>query len=287
MIEGQGARGGRRGTMEQLIIQWWLRLIVSLFLAPCLLPLAPRPVFAGTLPSLFRGIIVADSPLGVRVVSVEAQSQASLSDLRPEDVIVRIDGQAVRTIDDFAVLSQHLKGRSTKAAVLILRNGEPQELLVHLYSVPILRQWGLSFVPEHDIRFIDPSAAAAYWTRLSRGFRDAKDLERALNAVLNALHDDAANLELALQASDLLWAIARQRLTARHLPQALVAIQHGTTLLEHLFRQPLTDAQLQTVRTQLQDTLEALRRRGEAPKTVTEQLQRHLEAMPANDHPTP
>ena len=216
-------------------------------------------VCAESLPSLFRGIIVANGPLGVRVVSVEEQSQASLSDLRPEDVIVQVNGETVKTIDDFAVLSQHLTGRSTRAAVLVLRNGEPQELLVHLYSVPILRQWGLSFVPEHDLRFVAPSAAVAYWMRLSRGFQDAKDLERALNAVLNALHHDAGNLELALKASDVLWAIARQRLTARRIPQAFTSIQHATTLLQHLFHHPLTEAQLEAVRAQLQETLAVLR----------------------------
>ena len=215
--------------------------------------------FAAQLPSLFRGVVVVDHPPGVRVVSVEERSQAFLLDLRPEDVVVQINGEAVKTIDDFAVLSQHLKGRSTKAAVLILRNGEPQELLVHLYSVPVLRQWGLSFVPEHDLRFVDPTAAVKYWTRLARGLRDAKDLERALNAVLNALHHDPDNLELAIQASDLLWAIARQRLAAQRFPQAFTSIQHATTLLQDLFHHPLTEAQLEQVRAQLQETLAALR----------------------------
>jgi len=217
-------------------------------------------VYAEQLPSLFRGVIVAGSPIGVRVISVTEGSQAFLSDLRPEDLVVQVNGQPVKTLDEFAVLSHGLKGRATKAAVLVLRNGEPQTLLLHLYSVPILRQWGVSFVPEHDLRFADSSAGVAYWMRLARGFQEAKDLERALNAVLNALHNDPSNLGLALKASDVLWAIARKRLNARRIPQALSAIQHATTLLERLFRHPLTEAQLEAVRAQLQETVEVLRR---------------------------
>ena len=235
-------------------------LLAFFLLTYSLTHLLTPSVSANSLPSLFRGVIIANSPVGVRVVSVEERSQAYVLDLRPEDVVVQINGEAVKTIDDFAVLSQRLKDRSTKAAVLILRNGEPQELLVHLYSVPVLRQWGLSFVPEHDMRFVDPTASAAYWTRLARRERDAKDLERALNAVLNALHHDAANLELAIQASDLLWAIARQRIAAQRFPQAFTSIQHATTLLQHLFHHPLTEAQLEAVRAQLQETLAVLRR---------------------------
>src|SRR3989338_7427417 len=80
------------------------------------------------LPSLFRGVVVADSPLGVRVVSVEEQSQASLADLRPEDVIVQINQTAVHSIDEFAALSSALRGRAMQAAVVALRRGQPRQL---------------------------------------------------------------------------------------------------------------------------------------------------------------
>jgi len=69
---------------------------------------------AGQRPSLFRGVVVADSPLGVRVVSVEDASQASQADLRPEDIIIRVDGADVGSIDAFAMFSEALKGRAAR-----------------------------------------------------------------------------------------------------------------------------------------------------------------------------
>ncbi len=210
-------------------------------------------------PSLFRGVVVADSALGVRVASVEERSQAALCDLRPEDVIVQINDMAVRGIDEFATVSGSLRGRVFKTALVVLRNGQPRELTLHLYRMPILRQWELSFIPEHDLRFVDPSAGSAYWSNLGRGFEEAKEPERALNAYLNGLHNDPQNLEVALKVSELLWRIGRQQLEQRRLGESVTALQHATTLLTHAFDEPLTGAQLQQVKTQLQQTLDVLR----------------------------
>ena len=56
-------------------------------------------------PSIFRGVVVANSDVGVRVVSVEAGTQAAMAGLQPEDLIVRINGDDVRSIDEFATRS--------------------------------------------------------------------------------------------------------------------------------------------------------------------------------------
>ncbi len=202
---------------------------------------------------------MADNPLGVRVVSVEEYSQAYLVDLRPEDVIVQINDATVRSIDEFAVISQALKGQATKATIRLLRGGQPLELILHLYSMPILRQWNLAFVPEYEFRFADPKAGREYWVRLGRGFEMVGNLELVLNAYLNALHNDPAQIDLALKAAGLLWKLAQVRLSAAQLPEALMALQQGTTLLERLFDQPLTASQLEMVKAQLEETVKTLR----------------------------
>jgi len=64
-------------------------------------------------------VVVADSGLGVRVVSVEEGSQPHQADLRAEDVIVQVDGREVHSIDEFAILSRAMKGRATRATVRV------------------------------------------------------------------------------------------------------------------------------------------------------------------------
>ena len=214
---------------------------------------------AGQRPSLFRGVVVADSPLGVRVVSVEEASQASLADLRPEDIIIRVDGAEVGSIDAFATLSAALKGRAVSATVLVFRNGTRRELVLHLYSYPILRAWGVAFIPDHDLRFAEAQTALAYWVRLGRGFEDAGKSAEALDAYLNGLHNAPTDTATALTVSGLLSQVSRQRLAGGALADGIASLDQALMILERLFEHPLTDEQLHAVRRQLQETLQALR----------------------------
>ena len=239
--------------MKRICISRFCILLLSAF---CVLP----SVSSAQWPSVFRGVIVADGALGVRIVSVEERSQAALCDLRPEDVIVQVNGVSVRTIDQFATVSDNLRGNIFKTSVVVLRNGQPRELILHLYSLPILSYWELSFLPEHDLRFIDPAAAVSYWSNLGRGFETAGQFERALNCYLNGLHNDPHNLDIALKVSELLWRIGRGRLEAHRLGESITALQQATVLLTHAFDRPLTEEQLQQVKSQLQQTLDLLRR---------------------------
>ena len=241
----------------------FLRRALLLFLAPCLLPLAP--VLAGQRPSLFRGIVVADSPIGVRVVSVEESSQAYQADLRPEDVIVHVRDLEVHSIDEFATLSNALKGRETSVSLLIFRNGVPRELTIHLYSYPILREWQVEFIPDYDIRFADPQVGVDYWARLGRGFESAGKREEALNAYLNGLHNAPLDLSTALKATELWSAVSQQQLADGQLAEGIAGLRGALTMMQHLFDHPLTDDQLRSIRVQLQQTLQALRQASHTP----------------------
>lgn len=228
-------------------------------------------VTAAALPSLFRGIVVANSELGVRVVRVEEESQAALADLRPEDIIVQVNDTALKTIDEFAEASQALKRRATKATVMVLRNGQPRELLLHLYSYPVLRAWGLQFVPDYDLRFVDPSAALVYWLRMARGFEGAGQLDQALNATLNALHHRPEDVDLAVHAAELLSRIARGSLVPRDSLRSqadtdraagMAAMQQATLVMERLFEHPLEAGQLKAIKSQLEATVATLKQRA-------------------------
>lgn len=211
------------------------------------------------LPSLFRGVVVADSPVGVRVVSVEEGSQAAQADLRAEDIIVRINGEEVETIEAFATLSAALKGRLASTAVVLLRNGKPLELQLHLYSYPVFREWGIEFVPEHDLRYAVPAVGLEYWRRLGRGFEEARQPAGALDAYLNALHHVSTDLPTALKVVELLSQQGQEELNAGRLSDAVRQLRHALTMMQKLFDYPLTDAQLGSIKSQLQGIVAALR----------------------------
>jgi len=248
-VSSQQSAKKKRIVLQRLTGCWLLA-------AGCWLP----SVHAGQLPSLFRGVVVADGAHGVRVVSVEDTSQAFFADLRPEDIIFQVNGTDIRTIDEFATLSSALKGTAMTAQVLILRHGEPRQLTIHLYSYPVLRQWDLTFVPDDDLRFADGRAGLLYWLRMARGYEEIDDLEAALNAYLNGLHNEPTFLEAAVRVSELLWELAHQHLKARRMPEALEALAQQTRILTRLFEQPLTEEDLRHLKAQLERTIELIRR---------------------------
>ncbi len=237
----------RRRVAQLALILWPLSHFVT------------SPLSAAELPSLFRGVVVADSNAGVRVVSVEESSQAYLSDLRPEDVIVRVQETELHTIEEFAVLSMALKGRAVAATVLVFRNGAPRELTLHLYSDPVLRAWGLEFIPQHDVRFAEPTTGRAYWVRLGDGFTRADKPAEAVDAYLNGLHNVPDDVPTALKVSELLVRISRERLAAGELSDGVAQLHRALLVMKGLFAHRLSIEQLESVKRQLTESLGALR----------------------------
>ncbi len=232
-------------------------ILLLLSLVTC--HLSPVTCQAAQLPSLFRGVVVADSPLGVRVVSVEAASQAALADLRPEDVIVSVDGREVRSIDAFSSLSTAMQGKMLSATVIVFRNGSPRQLQLHVYSYPIVRMWGVQFIPDHDLRFAEPRVGLEYWRRLGRGFEEARKPSEALNAYLNGLHHAPDDLATAFRISELSFQESRRHLASRQLLEGVASLRQALLIVEKLFDAPLTDEQMAAIKRELQATLDALR----------------------------
>lgn len=230
-----------------------------IIVAPIIYHPSSSIISAAELPSLFRGVVVADSAAGVRVVSVEESSQAYLGDLRPEDLIVRVRDAEVHTIDEFAALSTALKGRAASATVLIFRNGAPRELTLTLYSYPVQRAWNLEFIPRHDIRFAEPQTGLAYWMRLGEGFDRAGKPREALDAYLNGLHNVPDDTVAAVTVSDALVRVSRGHLATGELSDGMAQLHQALLVLNGLFTRPLSTGQLASVKRQLTEALQALR----------------------------
>ncbi len=237
------------------------RALFAAILAVCAVAPFHIGLFAesGPWPSLFRGVVVADSPSGVKVISVNPASQAYLADLRPEDIIVRVREAEVRSIDDFSVVSDALKGRTDHAQIVVFRNGSPREILLHLYSYPVLETWGVEFIPDFDLRFGDPTAGQQYWARLARGFGEVNQPQDMLNAYLNSLHNLPKDPIIALQACELFFLLGQEQLRQQAVVPAMSRLLDALSIADRLFDYPLSDADLGRLKAQLQNTLEAVR----------------------------
>lgn len=248
----RGIRDKGRGTRRLIAVAFLAGLFV-----PC--PVSRVPLLAASWPSLFRGVIVADSAVGVRVISVDPASQAYQLDLRPEDLIVRIGDDEVHSIEEFAALSSALKGRVAVVEVVVFRTGHPRTLRLHVFSAPILAAWGIEVVPDYDVRFAQAQVGRDYWTRLGRAFDEAGKPTEALDAYVNALHNVPEDRSTALEVARLSLRLGQQRLRERAFPEGIAALARATTLMQRLFDDPLTEPQLQAMKQELQATLEAFR----------------------------
>ncbi len=96
-----------------------LTLPVLSFVCICLYAL---PAYALT---PFSGLEVANSKTtpGARVFEVNPESPASRAGVQPGDVIVSIDGQDVKSLEDFVNISKAIRGKE-KAAVTLDRQGK-------------------------------------------------------------------------------------------------------------------------------------------------------------------
>ena len=240
-----------------------LGVLVAFILAPRPLPLAL--CFALELPSLFRGVVIADHSFGVRVVSVDEDAQAYQADLRPEDIIIRIDSEEIDSIDRFALISNSLKGKALRARLLIFRNGVPKEIEVHLYSYPVRETWGLDFVPDYDLRFAQSYIAETYWLRMGRGYLEAGNEAQALSSYLNVLHNEPQNITAAVKVAELFSRIGHRRLKERAYAAGITALRQSLAVLQKLFDYPLTEAQMLSIKEQLQETLKTLRELNRDP----------------------
>ncbi|HEX9785310.1 MAG TPA: hypothetical protein VGA56_21580 [Opitutaceae bacterium] len=214
----------------------------------------PNPAW----PSLFRGVVVTDTQLGVQIVRVDEASQAYQADLRPGDLLLRIHETDIRTIEEFAVVSLALKGRAEETRLLVFRNGAPRELTLHLYSYPVLRAWGVRFIPDHNIRFADIEPAVEYWMRMGRGFEEAKKPLEALDAYLNVLHISNGHLPAAVRVAGLMLHTGSRQVAMGDHPAGLARLTDAMEILSRLFNHPLHPDQLGYIRDQLAGAVEAM-----------------------------
>ncbi len=209
-------------------------------------------------PSLFRTVVVADAKPGARVVVVDEESAAYAGGVRPGDVITRLNGAAVGSIDEFALQSQHVLGKVSEATLVVERGGRPIALLISLFSQRLLEAWGERFVPNLELRFRDPKAGYAYWSTEGRRVAQSQRVSLAIEAFETALHYQPAHVETALLLAGQWNMLAQSRFADRRNDQGIAALQHAVNMYQRLLAKGVTAEQLAEIKGQLQRLVSTL-----------------------------
>ncbi len=211
------------------------------------------------LPSLFRGVVVADAKPAVVVVTIDEESAAYAGGLRSGDVITTVEGQTIASMEAFARQSQRLAGTVAELKLTVQRAGQSAELLLSLFSARLLEVWGERFVPNLELRFREPSAGYAYWNAEAHRAIRAQRAAPAIEALETALHYQPDHLDTALSLAGQWNLLAQSQFVEHHHAQGIASLQHAINLYQRLLTKGIAQDQLVEVKAQLQRLVDALK----------------------------
>ena len=100
-------------------------------------------VFASTgfAQSIFSGLILSEKKEGLKVIDAQRGSPGFDAGLKAGDVVLKIDGKKIKTLDDYIKISKEANGKRLEASLTVLREGILYEAVVKAYSNPVYGQW--------------------------------------------------------------------------------------------------------------------------------------------------
>lgn len=117
-------------------------LICCLFTACCLM--VSLEAYAS---NLFTGLIVSQGDQGVKVVEIYPRCPSERAGMMVGDLILEIDGQKIKTLEEFAKMSKAMGDKQTEASLLFIRKGKLHNIQVVTYSSPVFKEWQEKVLP--------------------------------------------------------------------------------------------------------------------------------------------
>ena len=148
--------------------------------------------------ALFSGITVLENKEGVSVFSIKSGTPLKDAGVRKDDVILEIEGEKIKTIDDYVKISKELKNKKNEAKVIIKRKDKIYTIIIDNYSEPIKEFWSEKVIlPSENL----PSSKDNfdYWFKQGKIELDSLNgnmsypgkvdiYNKAINYLYNALH---------------------------------------------------------------------------------------------------
>jgi membrane-associated protease RseP (regulator of RpoE activity) len=210
-------------------------------------------VAADELPSLFRGVTVGEGQPGVRVVFMKEDAFALAAGIRAGDYLVAIDGAPVDSLDDFAAVSNSLRGQQTDVMVTMVRGGTRVHAEISLLSPVVREAWGIVFIPDYSLRFVEPTAGHHYWSRRARQQLLRREHQEAMRSLLNVLHYAPDAYDEALALGETMVKQGRQLWDVGDTTAALGVMQQAVMFYDQASQKPLSSRQWTRVKRMLQE----------------------------------
>jgi tetratricopeptide (TPR) repeat protein len=216
--------------------------------------------------NLFSGLAVAqgDSPSGgVKVVEVRPGCPGERAGLREGDLVIEVDGQKVKTLQEFVSLSKAMKDKSTEANIQLIRKGKLQNLLLISYSDVVFKEWKekAPVPPESKMGgvslfqyYVEKGKANLEGNKLGGSFEGRLDKgEEAIKYFFYALHYNPTAVEVVLLIADTYMGMARAGLENGKPALAVENYSKAASLYEKCSKRHVSEKELELILAHLQE----------------------------------
>ena|GEM_PF-941022 len=215
---------------------------------------------------LFSGLVVSQGDSvsgGVKVVEIYPGCPAERAGVAAGDLIIEIDGQKIKTLDEFVKTSKARGKKDMEAGLVLIRKGKLQNLRVVTYSEIIFKEWrekvppppqssigGLSlfqyYMEKGKAKLGENNVGGAFEVKLARD-------EEAARYLFYALHYNPTEVGVVLLIADTYMDLARLYLKNGQTPPAVENYGKAANLYEKCSRKHVAEKELELILTHLQE----------------------------------
>ncbi|HLA37038.1 MAG TPA: PDZ domain-containing protein [Candidatus Brocadiales bacterium] len=220
---------------------------------------------------LFSGLVVSQGDSasgGVKVVEIYPGCPAERAGIIAGDLIIEIDGQKIKTLDEFVKTSKARGAKDMEAGLVLIRRGKLQNLRVVTYSEIIFKEWkekvppppqssigGLSlfqyYMEKGKAKLGENKAGGTFETKLARD-------EEAIRYLFYALHYNPTEVGVAILIADTHMDMARLYLKNARTPLAVENYGKAANLYEKCSRKHVAEKELELILAHLQEVAKEL-----------------------------
>ncbi|MBI5124674.1 MAG: PDZ domain-containing protein [Planctomycetes bacterium] len=220
---------------------------------------------------LFSGLVVSQGDSasgGVKVVEIHSGCPAERAGIIAGDLIIEIDGQKIKTLDEFVKTSKARGDKDMEAGLVLIRKGKLQNLRVVTYSEIIFKEWrekvpppsqssigGLSlfqyYMEKGKAKLGENKAGGTFETKLARD-------EEAIRYLFYALHYNPTEVGVAILIADTYMDMARLYLKNGRTPLAVENYGKAANLYEKCSRKHVAEKELELILAHLQEVAKEL-----------------------------
>lgn len=220
--------------------------------------------------NLFSGLVVSQSEQGVKIVDIYPGYPAERAGLRVGDIILEIDGQKLKSLEEFANISKTKGATNIEAGLLLIRKGALQNISLVNYSDAVFKEWKEKVPPPPESSIVGVSLFQYY---LEKGKSKLKENQseapfeahlangqEAIKYFFYALHYNPTVVEVALLIADTYMNQAKLYLKNAQVPGAVENYSKAASLYERCSKRHLTEKELELILARLQEVEKELLR---------------------------